>query len=1036
MNSRKHLYLSVITVSVLLFQLMSPAVASADNETPPSPSETVVETATPGATELPTEPIATETPTVEEATPTPAKPSSTPEPVTSPGEAAATHAPLMITESTVATDTPTEAVTLTPEAVETEATETPAESEQPTLPEALTQLPEDTSVVVLDEQGQILPLALQETADVIAQADPMWCPEGLPPGWPGCTTSYATMADLLTNAGAYINSQSVNGTIWITSGVVSDLAPVEIDGAMHTNWSNYSLTLQGGWSGLSGDMSIGSNSLFSVPITVSNWNSGINIYNIDAPLIALSNVNSVPGVTITNVNSDVELDTVTVNGSALNGIYVETTGKITGTNLTATSNSMQGAFLSGTTGVTLNGTNTFSGNGWAGLSAHSPGGAVTLNNVTATNTYWGYGVYITSGAGVTLTGANVFDNNTYGGLYAETPGDIILSNVSATNSLDGNGASLYSGGDLTLTGTNVFHSNGWSGLAGSHGGDLVLNNITANSNGWVGAFLYSTSGTGDVTLNGLNAFSGNANGGFSVFSSGNVTLNNVTADSNGASGGYVDNTGGTGNVTVNNGMFTDNLYHGIEIYTAGNITLANIISNAHSGTYGDGAYLDNTAGAGNVTLTGTNDFSNHSSGNSGMFILSNGDVTLSGLTSNNNGRGVNISQAHNVSITGSTFDNNLCECEGSGAYILASGDVSVGQSAFHANSLYVNSAGSVNINTILVDAAQGVGLGVETQGGDLTISNSRFTNTVPNYNLPIFPFGDGADVFPNGGNVTVTNSEFSGNEWGLWVADGNQLSITSSIFGDNTIDLSVWCALNSIGLSFPDNIALNIDIQRDCTYSMPVASSSDAPVTVTVEALTRNRVRPDTSSVRQPTYQGKSEFWLVCKGTRKDPDFDNFKVYLPNGDRVDIYCPVSGKATITRLDNTTLPKELPIGYTYASAFEVQIRQPVYPLQRDAETGDYVREPIPVIYGGGRIMASFVATPLQPGRRFTILYWDAASSRWIPLKDYIFGRKFMLFPENPNDERMIVIGVQRNTRNEQDRIEITTNFPGIFVLAQQ
>jgi hypothetical protein len=211
---------------------------------------------------------------------------------------------------------------------------------------------------------------------------------------------------------------------------------------------------------------------------------------------------------------------------------------------------------------------------------------------------------------------------------------------------------------------------------------------------------------------------------------------------------------------------------------------------------------------------------------------------------------------------------------------------------------------------------------------------------------------------------------------------------------------------------------------------------TDQSTTVISATTARRASFADASEFRSPAYQGKAEFWLVCKGTQQDPDFDNFKVYLPNGDRVDIYCPVSGKATITRLDNTTLPKELPIGYTYASAFQVEILQPEYPLRRDAETGDYVRKPISVIRGGGRIMASFVATPLQPGRRFTILYWDEASRRWIPLKDNILGRKFMLFPEDPDDDRTIVIGVLRNVRNEPERIEITTNFPGIFVLAQQ
>jgi hypothetical protein len=959
MNLRKHLYLCLITAFVLLFQLLSPAVAAADGETPP-PAETQVETVTPEPTEPPAEATATESPTVAEATATPTEASSTPEPAASPVETSATDA--------LPTTVPAGAITLTPEAVESAPTEAPAQMETPTLPEVLQQLPEDTGVIVLNDQGQSLPLALQETADAIAQADPMWCPEGVPPGWPGCTTSYATMEDLLANAGTYINSQIVSGTIWITSGLVGDAAPVEIDGATYTNWANYGLSLQGGWSGVPGDTTIGANSIFSVPITIANWNNTVFLGNITAPAV---NIEDTDGVLII---ADVTADDVNIRRQR---------GRVDVYNSTANLN---------VTDSDINNNGLYS----AGINIHSLYGDVTVDN-------------------------SVFHGNGYDGIWMDSVNDVTVSN-------------------------SFFYQNGNNGLGVYNANNVTLINSLFNGNGFNGATLVAVN---SASIDG-SSFDANGGNGSEIYYAGSVDIGGAsTFNQNPGSGASIVN---SGDITINNASFNNNLFHGIAITSAtGNISLANITATASPASYGDGAYVDNTTGSGNVTLSGTNDFSNHSPGNSGMFIISNGDVTLSGLTSNNNGRGVNISQAANVSLTGSTFNNNVCECDGSGAYILASGNISVGQSAFFGNSLYLNSAGAVNVNQVVVNAAQGVGLGVETGGGDVVISNSRFLNSVPNVNLPIFPYGDGADIFPNGGNVTVTNSEFSGNEWGLWVANGNQVSIASSRFDTSTppmnlIDLAVSCALTSIGLSFPENVLINTTVNADCTYLPPVTVINNAPqqvavtdqsATVISETSTRRTFLVAPSEGGSSTaYQGKAEFWLVCQGKRKDPNFDNFKVYLPNGDRVDIYCPVSGKATITRLDNTTLPRELPIGYTYASAFEVQILQPVYPLQRDAATGDYLREPIPVIYGGGRIMASFVATPLQPGRRFTILYWDEASRRWIPLKDYILGRKFMLFPDDPSDERIIVIGVRLNTRNEPERIEITTNFPGIFVLAQE
>jgi hypothetical protein len=82
-----------------------------------------------------------------------------------------------------------------------------------------------------------------------------------------------------------------------------------------------------------------------------------------------------------------------------------------------------------------------------------------------------------------------------------------------------------------------------------------------------------------------------------------------------------------------------------------------------------------------------------------------------------------------------------------------------------------------------------------------------------------------------------------------------------------------------------------------------------------------------------------------------------------------------------------------------------------------------------------MMAAFVATPLQPGKTYSILYWDEATATWIPLKDYLFGGPFKLVPENPGDEREILSGVLVSTRSTPQRVQVVTNFPGIFVLAQ-
>lgn len=972
MKSSKHIYLCLMTIFVLLIQLMSPALVHADDETPPAPTEAPIGTSASELTEAPTEIPATEPPTadpslstpeptklstgaptdsvaptvepIETATPAPTETSVTEEAATPPPTEAATESPtesptpdpslatpvspdLTERSSDAPTAEPVETSIATPEPTDAA---TSVVTEAPTLLEAQQAIPESTNIVVLDENGQPLPLATQQTAEIVANSDPVWCPAGQAPtpGANGCSVSFATLTDLVNGIGVTINQ---SGTIWITSGLSPEPGPVAIDGAIYSMWANNALTMQGGWSGINGDSTIGSSSVFSVPISITNW------------------------------GGDVTLNNLTLNGTPLTagtGLHVETKGTIHGKDIVVT-NHFSGADLYGVNGVTITGTNTFSDNYVSGLSVVSLQGAVTLNNLTTSNIN-GNGAYIFGATGITLTGTNIFNNDAYGGIWAQSPGAISINNLTVSNTGDGIGAYLSSGGDLTMTGTNVFTGNISGGLSASFGGNATLNNVTADFNGkgngsgnaWIavpgsGVSLTSSGGNGDVIFTGINYFRGNGSAelivvtnGLTVVSSGNIILNNIVAEGNAQKGVSLDNTGGTGNVTLTNG----------------------------------------------------------------------------------------------------TFNDNQCQCEGSGASVFSSGNVSINQSLFNRNGLYINTTRDVITNDVTVNGAQGVGLGVETKGGNVTLNNSHFINSIPNYNLQIFPYGDGVDLFPNGGNVTVTNSEFSGNEWGLWVVDGNQVSILDTIFDKsippmNQVDLAVWCALNSLGLSFPESIPISLNVNPDCTYSTPVSSSS-TPVKVenqtsTVISQMTARSRPvfPTSRSHNPMYHGKAEFWLNCG------EQNNFKVNLPNGDRVDIYCPVSGKATITRLDNTTLPAELPTGYTFASAFDVEVLQPSIPLTRDPESQDYLRTPISVIKEGGHIMASFVAPPLQSGKTFSILYWDNDHSQWIPLKDFLFGRAFKLFPDLPQDERKILSGVLPDSKIAPDRVQVSTNFPGIFVLAQ-
>lgn len=142
---------------------------------------------------------------------------------------------------------------------------------------------------------------------------------------------------------------------------------------------------------------------------------------------------------------------------------------------------------------------------------------------------------------------------------------------------------------------------------------------------------------------------------------------------------------------------------------------------------------------------------------------------------------------------------------------------------------------------------------------------------------------------------------------------------------------------------------------------------------------------------------------------------------LPNGDQLNVFCPVSGGVQLFRVFDLVLPD----GYTYGSALAIAIIQN--------------SKAVPVITEGGFIKVSFIATSLEPGSNYTILYREQNDPTWIPLKDFLLNehggsKSFQLLP-GTDDPRKIISGVKLLTRDGIRRVEVSVNFPGIFVLAQ-
>ncbi len=355
-----------------------------------------------------------------------------------------------------------------------------------------------------------------------------------------------------------------------------------------------------------------------------------------------------------------------------------------------------------------------------------------------------------------------------------------------------------------------------------------------------------------------------------------------------------------------------------------------------------------------------------------------------------------------------------------------------------------NPSTNVNIKNVIVNGASGFGLGVNISGGNVTINNSTISNTVSNYGgSSYYPWGDGADIFANGGNINVTNSHFDANAYdGIFTGNDVNINVQDSTFNSNQIggldtfsvngidinntaftgngyyDLSESCPLNYLNLLFPDPLNISFTVDSNCNLVSVITPS-------TGKSIPPNSKHISGGTYSSPLSGSHASFYLDCKHQHSYP------YSLPNGDKVEIVCPVSGQATIARLDNTILPGSLPAGYTYASAFQVDITQ----LARN-DQGGYDRKPVSVITQGGYIIVSFVNPSQQAGANYSILYWNNGS--WIPLKDYMLNNNntpqtFDLIPGD--DTRMIISGVNADRKISPARVETSTNFPGIFVLAQ-
>jgi hypothetical protein len=349
----------------------------------------------------------------------------------------------------------------------------PVVEEVLTMPEVLDVTPEGTDLVVLDENGQPLPLASEAAAATLIAGDPMWCPDGSTPAdgvAGGCTLAFTKF----TGEGGLIEALNANPTIYGGSGTIyvaydyNATVAGDAGNDIVFDYGNIGLTdliFQGGWDFASN--SVVGTSTFDLGeksgLVFLDWGDyaspadlalkNINIINSAGLFIGTSaqvTENSTPHVTtadvtlinvnVSNTDFGTEVNTtgdVTVIASAFNsngnsdesgratGLDIASDGMVTLTGVTASYNNGDGVDIYGyyneAPSSVLIENSVFDGNhsldeDW-GFGVWLEGGDPTVKCSQFSNNEYGLGVY---GSGTFTTDSNTFsDNRIYDIVYSD-----------------------------------------------------------------------------------------------------------------------------------------------------------------------------------------------------------------------------------------------------------------------------------------------------------------------------------------------------------------------------------------------------------------------------------------------------------------------------------------------------------------------------------------------------------------------------------------------------------------------------------------
>jgi len=495
-NLRKLLYITTIVAVLFMSAMPSYAVYADDgSEGDPPPATTPAETPA-------EDPAAT--------TPVEAPPAEEGDPASPPPEVEAPEGP------------PSEGEAPPEEAAPVE--------EPVVVPEILEQVPDGTELVVVNEGGQPEPLASETAAEILVEGDPIWCPNGSVPiaSTGGCTPSYTTFGDLVTELRTNTTDYNGNGVIWVAASYAgNDNATITFNGANANLARLGDISVLGGWSGISGSTSIDPTnpSVLDERLRFINWTGAISVSNLD-----VNNAGGGPSLLI-NTDGDISINNVSVSnnpdniGARLNnciGDPCTASGDVSVVDSEFINNDTHGLYVRSSGDVTIENVTT-DGNGTDGINIdtnNSAGADITIKDTTATN-------------------------NTGDGIQAiEVGGNLTLKEVTASDNGADGFRSNQVGGDLTLKSVTASNNGSEGIIINNTQGNVTGSNLTTNENNREGIEIDLT--RGNVKLSGVTANDSTLNEGVDIHDTdGNLVLSSVTANNNNQEGIEVVNVDGS-----------------------------------------------------------------------------------------------------------------------------------------------------------------------------------------------------------------------------------------------------------------------------------------------------------------------------------------------------------------------------------------------------------------------------------------------------------------------------------------------------------